>query len=1649
MAETGGSNINITATDRQARRTIASFFRSVEAQARRFSRVMGDNNPVNDMADSFDDLGDHLGDTFDEMGDRTRGYYDEWGRYHRRTTDTIGKEIRNLPEHLKPFHQSLDDTRKHLRNLDRATVSFEEMSEAAVKTGTSIKKSLSVSSSGKSAIKTINALNSSVKETQLAILGLNRDGTVKISTEQTQERLHEFRREIDKTKQDLERLRDAGDFASYEAGMEVVEKKLRDVDRAMRVAARGGQAYTNMVTELGVNTPDAMNRAAIAMEAYKDTWIRSIQIMEARKGQAQKMLDILPQTSSIQRIDAFFLGIGNNLEKMAKQSTAASIALRQLGPNASMKDLQDRVMVITQGIMRMQMVAIAAGIAVAGFTAAMFNAAKGPSPADVLADQQKALAEYQTAVQERTTEILRTWAYFGKAEVEATKPKDIIKNFQSQVNTLRKYNDDMAALSKKLPATMIDELRKMGPEVAGTIHNMRGMSDTELQKVVSLWRQRHAEAREAAVTELQALKQATDQKIKDLQNSLTPLGISLARAQGVWAQALGPFVDIWGRVAAKILDVATALGTFINKMNQANDDISQMTGMFLYLATVFGLLLSPMAIGIGNAAGFAAAFGSIWMIAGPLILGLTRIAGIVSVLSGAIVIVVGTIMKMWRASENLRNSVSSLGTVLKIGFQQNIARIQPAINQLKAAMDRLLASIFGSSKAGDIFKRMGDVIARAITWLTQNVLPIFMTVMRNAFNVAGQAISGIAAFISKIAPKVGEMVRSIATFVKVLVDTVTNGNTVIGKIFQVTWTVISFILKSAWQNIKAIITSGIAIITNIFQLFTNLLQGNWKAAFGNLVAIVKNVIILIWNYINLMMLGRILGVFRSFFAGAITLFKSGWSKIHFNVSYFILRIQEIITKTYTRITTATGNAFKSMLSWARSILGQMYNFIKSNFMNTYNFYVNIMRRIYIAFRGGWAGVKSLTLTFLKNVWGFIQTYFKLIYSYYVRILLRIYQIFNSRWRDVYNLTVKIFQSVYKFLSNIFSSIYKTISGAVTKTRQWVSNGWNALWSQTKTIFGNIKKSITKTYDDIVSGAKKLPGRIGQGIKNMASGVKGGAIALANTLAKALGTGINGAISGLNWVLGKIGVEKDIPKWKVPHYKAGTDSHPGGWFVAGDGGQEELIRFPDGRMALSPATDTLYHGEKGTEVLDGKNTKRLRDSGLLPFYDSGVGKALKKKAAALLEDAKGVASKAKNKVVDTGKKVGSKAKDLALDVWSYLEKPGDLMKKVFANYIPSLPKINGAFGDILKGSVKKVKDNAVDFVKSKMAEFMPSFDDDGDSTKIGPGSGKGGMHKYVEYWYNQVKDRFGKTKFMGAYNNRNVRGGSSKSMHAYGRAFDISGSAATMAKIAEWARTHMNNLQYAIYNRKIAGPGMGKPWRHYSGQNPHYDHVHLDFKAQSGGGGSIGKAGTGVKRWAGIAAQALRMTGQYTKSNLDRLLYQMQTESTGNPKAINLWDSNARRGTPSKGLLQVIGPTFKKFAMPGHNKDIYDPLSNILASIRYSMSRYGSLANAYKGHGYKFGGIIDSPEIAALAENGKPEAVVPLVGRRMDPFAIGVAEKLGEIFNLGGTAQGNGSPYIFQVNLNGRKVAEEVFRDIDELQKRSETRSKRARGELDF
>jgi hypothetical protein len=83
------------------------------------------------------------------------------------------------------------------------------------------------------------------------------------------------------------------------------------------------------------------------------------------------------------------------------------------------------------------------------------------------------------------------------------------------------------------------------------------------------------------------------------------------------------------------------------------------------------------------------------------------------------------------------------------------------------------------------------------------------------------------------------------------------------------------------------------------------------------------------------------------------------------------------------------------------------------------------------------------------------------------------------------------------------------------------------------------------------------------------------------------------------------------------------------------------------------------------------------------------------------------------------------------------------------------------------------------------------------------------------------------------------------------------------------------------------------------------------------------------------------------------------ESGGNPNSINNWDSNAKAGHPSQGLMQTIPGTFtsamqtalqkfpgiaQKFPNAASVSNITNPVLNIIAGAVYAEGRYGSLGN---------------------------------------------------------------------------------------------------------
>jgi hypothetical protein len=173
-----------------------------------------------------------------------------------------------------------------------------------------------------------------------------------------------------------------------------------------------------------------------------------------------------------------------------------------------------------------------------------------------------------------------------------------------------------------------------------------------------------------------------------------------------------------------------------------------------------------------------------------------------------------------------------------------------------------------------------------------------------------------------------------------------------------------------------------------------------------------------------------------------------------------------------------------------------------------------------------------------------------------------------------------------------------------------------------------------------------------------------------------------------------------------------------------------------------------------------------------------------------------------------------------------------------------------------------------------------------------------------------------------------------------------------------------------------------------------DHAHLAqaHAAAAAKGVSTpytGAYGPGVTQWTGDVLKALKMEG-LPSAYLPLVLYQMMTESGGNPNAINLTDINAQQGDPSRGLMQTIMSTFQAYHWPGTSNDIYDPLANIAAALNYAAHNRGfgtGPGQIGSGHGYAYGTGSALPGWAWVGERG-PELVNFAGGERVYPAGGG-------------------------------------------------------------
>lgn len=560
---------------------------------------------------------------------------------------------------------------------------------------------------------------------------------------------------------------------------------------------------------------------------------------------------------------------------------------------------------------------------------------------------------------------------------------------------------------------------------------------------------------------------------------------------------------------------------------------------------------------------------------------------------------------------------------------------------------------------------------------------------------------------------------------------------------------------------------------------------------------------------------------------------------------------------------------------------------------------------------------------------------------------------SDRWNNVKNNTV-----------DRWNEIRDKVSTSANSAKEKASTAFSNLKTSMGSSFDTMKTNASEAFGKINGWANELGEKIGKGLGNGAKKVKEGAGKIFNGMVGVIGKGVNGVISGINWVLSKVGAgDSALKKWTIPTYAKGTGYHPGGPALVNDGlgsNYQEAYRTPDGRTGIFPAQRNLMVNlPKGTSVLSGPKTAAMYG---VPAYANGIGEWLKEK--------------------------WDGAKEIASDIWSYASNPKKLLNSAISKFVNLKGAVEPALS-MAKGSVGTIAEGSYEWFKSK---FDAGYE--AQNSSFDESMGSWGVYKYLYDIARKTVDRYPGMRITSGF-----RPGDPHS-HGKHQAIDVAypasmnGSSKYFAP-ANWVFDNFaSKVAYVITQGKVrdrkgmSGTGSSGSWVRWP-QNDHYDHLHINGSlgasdidknasfGASGGAAVAGQYGSSVERWRSTVNGALNKLGIYSLANANRTLYQMKTESNGNPNAINNWDINAKNGTPSKGLMQVIDPTFRAYARSPYNKNIWDPMSNILASMRYALSRYGSLASAYRGVGYENGGLVTQDGLYRMGEGNKKEMVIPL------------------------------------------------------------------------
>lgn len=816
-----------------------------------------------------------------------------------------------------------------------------------------------------------------------------------------------------------------------------------------------------------------------------------------------------------------------------------------------------------------------------------------------------------------------------------------------------------------------------------------------------------------------------------------------------------------------------------------------------------------------------------------------------------------------------------------------------------------------------------------------------------------------------------------------------------------------------WNAIK---NSTIAI-WNAIKKSAVIIWNAIKFAVQHPIQALKNVLSALWNGMK----NAAIKIWTALKNGVIAIIKAYVAQVKFNINLIkriVVTIFNAIKSFSIKVWTALKNGVLGIIRALRKGVLSVFNALKKGVSVIFNAVKNATVRI-------WTAIKNSVVNKAKALWSGVKNTWNALKKGTIGIFKAVGSFMSSKWNSIKKGTVNKAKALWSGVKDAWGSLKKGTHNTMNAVGGFMSKKWNGIKSTTVSIVNGMKSKVMGTMNKMRDGIKTVTGKIGNLFGGMVKGVK---------------KGLNALIKGVNWVGKKLNMDP-IPPIKL---HTGTESTHTQSFVTngklnrdtfatvGDKGRgngpsgfrHETIIPPKGKPFITPGKDTTMPLSKGTRILNGAQTHSLLNqgqfsTGTIPRFASGTKKnmleAMGDEAGKFFNGAKKLSHSAMDNIGDKTEQVkewgGEKLSQIKVavgkgtkwlsdkigDIADWVGKPGKLLNKVLEAFGVNMD----AFGiaknaslpyDLMKGMFGKLKEAAKNLISGWFEEEF---------------SGGGGYNPYannskfqwVRGWTpnGHAGIDYGAAtgtpipspidgKVIQSWFSPNQPSGGNETQIWDGHKYTHIFMHQSKRKVKTGDRVHQGQIIGLVGD---TGNSFGSHlhWQVNKGKgylNNHPDSINpLTWAKQAAkAGGGVGGSGSAAARRAIQRAQSI-LGGRYKSSYItEQMMRVAKRESNFQSDAVNNWDINAQKGTPSKGMFQMIEPSFRAYAKPGHG-NILNPTDEAISAMRYIVGKWvpimGSWRSAFKRAGdfaYATGGVINTTGMYQLAEGGYPEIVIP-------------------------------------------------------------------------